>query len=179
LKVSVNISVRHFQDEGLIDDVADALRDSGLDPQFLVLEITESLLVHDVESVVARMLQLKQFGISFAVDDFGTGYSSLSYLKRFPIDILKVDKAFVDSVGDSTQDSALVTAIVQIGKSLELDTVAEGIEQDRQVEGLLALGCRYGQGFLFAHPLSAPDLEKVLSVISTEKLQQLTGPLVS
>jgi len=173
LKLSVNISVRHFQDEGLVEDVAAALRHSGFDPNYLVLEITESLLVHDVETVIARMLELKKLGVSFAIDDFGTGYSSLSYLKRFPIDILKVDKAFVDSIGDSSKDAALATAIVQLGKSLELDTVAEGIEQDRQVDGLLALGCRYGQGFLFAHPLSATDLDEMLPDFSTEGLAKV------
>ncbi len=105
LRVSVNISARHFQHEGLIEDVSEALRASQLDPACLVLEITESLLVHDAEAVIARMLELKALGVAFAVDDFGTGYSSLSYLKRFPIDILKVDKSFVDDVGDSDQGS--------------------------------------------------------------------------
>jgi diguanylate cyclase (GGDEF)-like protein/PAS domain S-box-containing protein len=179
LKVNVNISVRHFQDEGLMEDVRAALHRSGLDPSYLVLEITESLLLHEVESVIARMLELKRLGISFAVDDFGTGYSSLSYLKRFPIDILKVDKAFVDNIGNSSKDSALATAIVQLGRSLELDTVAEGIEQNRQVDGLIALGCRYGQGFLFAHPLSATDLDEMLPLIASERLGQVFSTLTS
>ena len=99
--MNVNISARHFQHEGLVEDVSGALRASHLDPACLVLEITESVLVHDAEAVIARMLELKELGVAFAVDDFGTGYSSLSYLKRFPIDILKVDKSFVDDVGDS------------------------------------------------------------------------------
>lgn len=159
LKVSVNISTRHFQHEGLEEDVATALRVSQLRPESLMLEITESVLVNDAESVIDRMLALKALGVSFAVDDFGTGYSSLSYLKRFPIDVLKVDKSFVDDVGVMGRDSALAKAIVQLGKSLNLDTVAEGIEQDRQVEGLRALGCRYGQGFLFAYPLEPSELE--------------------
>lgn len=179
LKVNVNISVRHFQDEGLIEDVRTAIRLSGLDPSYLVLEITESLLLHEVESVIARMLELKRLGVSFAVDDFGTGYSSLSYLKRFPIDILKVDKAFVDNIGNSSKDSALATAIVQLGRSLELDTVAEGIEQNRQVDGLIALGCRYGQGFLFAHPLTASDLDELLPLVSTERLGSVLSAFTS
>ena len=129
LRLSVNISARHFQHEGLIEDVSNALSVSGLEPACLVLEITESVLVQDAESVISRMLELKSLGVAFAVDDFGTGYSSLSYLRRFPIDILKVDKSFVDDVGDSDKAAALAKAIVQLGTSLNLDTVAEGIEK--------------------------------------------------
>ena len=153
--MSVNISARHFQHEGLIEDVSDASARLAPRPGCLVLEITESVLVQDAESVIARMLELKALGVAFAVDDFGTGYSSLSYLKRFPIDILKVDKSFVDDVGDSDQGAALAEAIVQLGKSLNLDTVAEGIEKSRQVDGLRASVAGYGQGFLFARPVGA------------------------
>jgi len=162
LRVSVNISARHFQHGSLLDDVSSALASSGLAPSSLVLEITESLLVHDAESVISRMLELKALGIAIAVDDFGTGYSSLSYLKRFPIDILKVDKSFVDDVGDSDKAMALAEAIVQLGRSLNLDTVAEGIEKSRQADGLRGLGCQYGQGFLFARPVPAEDMDELL-----------------
>jgi diguanylate cyclase (GGDEF)-like protein/PAS domain S-box-containing protein len=162
LRVSVNISARHFQHGGLIDDVSRAVAESGLAPSSLVLEITESLLVHDAESVIARMMELKSLGVSFAVDDFGTGYSSLSYLKRFPIDILKVDKSFVDDVGDSAKALALAEAIVQLGRSLNLDTVAEGIERPRQADGLRTLGCRFGQGFLFARPVAPEEMDELL-----------------
>jgi EAL domain-containing protein (putative c-di-GMP-specific phosphodiesterase class I) len=106
----------------------------------------------------------------FAVDDFGTGYSSLSYLKRFPIDILKVDKSFVDDVGESDKALALTKAIVQLGKSLNLDTVAEGIEKSRQVDGLRALGCRYGQGFLFAKPVAPEDMDRLLPLMASGEL---------
>ncbi len=163
LKMSVNISARHFQHEGLIADVSEALRASGLDPGCLVLEITETLLVNDVESVIARMLELNDLGVGFAIDDFGTGYSSLSYLRRFPINVLKVDKSFVDDVGDSDRAAALAKAIVELGESLELDTVAEGIEKASQVDGLIALGCRSGQGFFFARPVPAEDMDGVLA----------------
>ena len=122
LRISVNISPRHFQHEALIDDVSEALTASELHPSCLVLEITESLLMQDAESIISRMFELKALGVAFAVDDFGTGYSSLSYLKRFPIDILKVDKSFVDDVGDSERAAALAKAIVQLGESLSLDT---------------------------------------------------------
>jgi diguanylate cyclase (GGDEF)-like protein/PAS domain S-box-containing protein len=170
LRVSVNISARHFQHEGLMDDVTKALRASHLDPSCLVLEITESVLVHDAESVISRMHDLKAIGLMFAVDDFGTGYSSLSYLKRFPIDILKVDKSFVDDVGESDKALALTKAIVQLGKSLNLDTVAEGIEKSRQVDGLRALGCRYGQGFLFAKPVAPEDMDRLLPLMASGEL---------
>ena len=170
LRLSVNISARHFQHEGLIEDVSNALSVSGLEPASLVLEITESVLVQDAESVISRMLELKSLGVAFAVDDFGTGYSSLSYLRRFPIDILKVDKSFVDDVGDSDKAAALAKAIVQLGTSLNLDTVAEGIEKARQVDGLLALGCHYGQGFFFARPVPAHEIERLLPLMASGEL---------
>ncbi len=162
LRVSVNISARQFHHDDLVTDVSRALSSSGLDPSCLVLEITESVLVRDAQSVVSRMLELKSLGVGFAVDDFGTGYSSLSYLKRFPIDVLKVDKSFVDDVGDSDKASALAKAIVQLGQSLNLETVAEGIEKARQVDSLRALGCRFGQGFFFARPVPAEQMDGLL-----------------
>ncbi|MGA2211208.1 MAG: EAL domain-containing protein [Acidimicrobiales bacterium] len=167
LRVSVNISARHFQHKGLYDDVAKAVRAADLDPTSLVLEITESVLVQDAESVIAQMLELKLLGVAFAIDDFGTGYSSLSYLKRFPIDILKVDKSFVDDVGNSIEQGALAEAIVQLGKTLHLETIAEGVEQSAQVDGLKALGCQYGQGFFFAKPLRADEIDALLPRLSS------------
>jgi EAL domain-containing protein (putative c-di-GMP-specific phosphodiesterase class I) len=161
--ISVNISARHFQHDGLVEDVSEALRAGGLDPGSLVLEITESVLVQDADSVIARMLELKLLGVAFAIDDFGTGYSSLSYLKRFPIDILKVDKSFVDDVGESADSGALAEAIVQLGNTLHLQTVAEGIEQAHQVDDLRALGCQFGQGFYFAKPLRPEQVDELLS----------------
>ncbi len=163
LRVSVNISARHFQHDGLVQDVSKALRAADLAPKSLVLEITESVLVQDADSVIARMLELKSLGVAFAIDDFGTGYSSLSYLKRFPIDILKVDKSFVDDVTASPETGVLAEAIVQLGNTLHLQTVAEGIEQPHQVDGLRALGCQFGQGFYFAKPLRVEQVDELLS----------------
>ena len=162
LWVSVNISARHFQDEGLVADVSAALRESGLDPQFLVLEITEGVFVQEAESVIERMLELKALGIRFAIDDFGTGYSSLSYLRRFPIDILKLDKSFVDGVAVSAEDGALAETIVRLGKNLNLQTIAEGIEHAPQLEALRALGCQLGQGFYFNKGLKASEVDDLL-----------------
>jgi diguanylate cyclase (GGDEF)-like protein/PAS domain S-box-containing protein len=170
LRMSVNISARHFQHDGLVQDVSHALQVSGLDPACLVLEITESVLVQDAEAVISRMLELKAVGVAFAVDDFGTGYSSLSYLKRFPIDILKVDKSFVDEVGDSPKAAALAKAIVQLGNSLNLDTVAEGIEQARQYDGLRSLGCTYGQGYFFARPVPAEGMDHLILLMASGTL---------
>ena len=161
--MAVNISARHFQHDGLVKDVAEALKAAGLDPGSLVLEITESVLVQDADSVIARMLELKLLGVAFAIDDFGTGYSSLSYLKRFPIDILKVDKSFVDDVGESADSGVLAEAIVQLGNTLHLQTVAEGIEQAHQVDDLRALGCQFGQGFYFAKALRVDQIDELLS----------------
>jgi len=177
LRVSVNISARHFQHKGLFDDVSRAVRAADLDPGSLVLEITESVLVQDSESVIAQMLELKMLGVAFAIDDFGTGYSSLSYLKRFPIDILKVDKSFVDDVGDSLEQGALAEAIVQLGKTLHLETVAEGVEQSTQVDELRALGCQYGQGFYFAKPLRADEIEALLPRLSSRDFWAGSVPL--
>ncbi|MGO9911913.1 MAG: putative bifunctional diguanylate cyclase/phosphodiesterase [Acidimicrobiales bacterium] len=163
LTVSVNISARHFQQEGIVDDVARAIELAGLDPASLVLEITESALLQDAGAVVTRMIDLKMLGVQFAIDDFGTGYSSLSYLQRFPIDILKVDKSFVDGVGDSVEEGALADAIVQLGRTLHLQTIAEGIEQPRQVAGLRAMACHYGQGFFFERPGTAQAIGELIA----------------
>ncbi|HUB68959.1 MAG TPA: EAL domain-containing protein [Acidimicrobiales bacterium] len=170
LRVSVNVSARHFQHGTLTNDVSQAISSCHLDPWCLVLEITETLLVHDAEAVINRMAELKALGVGFAVDDFGTGYSSLSYLRRFPIDILKVDKSFVDDVGDSDKALALADAIVQLGRSLSLDTVAEGIEKSRQADDLRELGCTYGQGFLFARPVGPEEIGELLPLMASGEL---------
>ena len=174
-KVSVNVSPRQFHREGLTEDVAAALRDSALDPANLVLEITESLLVRDTDAVITQMLELKLLGVSFAIDDFGTGYSSLGYLKRFPIDILKVDKSFVDDVGHTSQGGVLAAAIVGLGKSLDLSTVAEGIEDADQLEGLLAIGCTLGQGFYFSPPVSAGEMDRMLPGLAAGRVLGKAG----
>ncbi len=154
LCVNVNISIRHFQHDDFVEHVSGALADSGLDPQFLVLELTENVLLQESDSVIERMQELKEVGVAFAMDDFGTGYSSLSYLKRFPIDILKVDKAFVE---DIVEDGVLANTIIQLGNTLKLQTVAEGIEQARQLDTLRGYGCQFGQGFYLGKPLPSSE----------------------
>jgi len=162
LSMSVNISPRQLDSPGIVNDITEALEASGLDPHHLVVEITESTLMRDPASTVERISQLKASGVSVAVDDFGTGYSSLAYLRRFPVDILKIDRSFIASMTSSERSSALIHTLVQLGKSLGLDTVAEGIEEQQQLEQLRDEQCDTGQGFLYAKPLSPQELEVFL-----------------
>jgi diguanylate cyclase (GGDEF)-like protein len=162
LSVSFNLSPRELQRAGLVDDLRDALRGTGLDPACLVVELTESILLQDTEVTLLRLGEIKELGVRLAIDDFGTGYSSLGYLRRFPIDILKVDRSFVDGIGRNSEASALAAAVVDIGRTLNLDTVAEGIEDDAQLAGLRKMRCKLGQGYHFSRPLSASALEELL-----------------
>jgi EAL domain-containing protein (putative c-di-GMP-specific phosphodiesterase class I) len=156
LRMSVNLSLKQIQYSDIVADVRDALEDSGLAPDRLVLEITESVLMDDTELAVERLSELKALGVGLALDDFGTGYSSLSYLSRFPVDILKMDRSFLGD-GAKPGSRSLATAVVGLGATLALEVVAEGIEEPEQAETLRALGCDLGQGFLFARPMTAED----------------------
>jgi diguanylate cyclase (GGDEF)-like protein/PAS domain S-box-containing protein len=158
LRLAVNISARHLEHGDLAQDVAQVLKESGIEPGNLVIELTESTIMHNTEANLARLLQLKALGVRLAIDDFGTGYSSLSYLHRFPIDILKIDRSFVGRLINSSNGPELARAVITLGETLGLDTVAEGIELEPQVEALLNLGCVAGQGFLFARPGSLVEL---------------------
>jgi diguanylate cyclase (GGDEF)-like protein/PAS domain S-box-containing protein len=157
--VSVNLSARQIQHPDLVDDVAAALSSSGLAASALTLEITESILLEDADAAARTLGALKDLGLSIALDDFGTGYSSLSYLDRFPVDIVKIDKSFIDALaGTGTAGSPLVAAIVNLGNLLGLDVTAEGIEGVDQVARLRQIGCVQGQGYYFARPMAADDL---------------------
>ena len=162
VRISVNLSGRQLQEAGIVEDVRQALEDSGLAPEQLVLEITESMLMNNTDLSMTRLNELKALGISLAIDDFGTGYSSLSYLQRYPIDILKIDKAFVDVIDKGGDGPVLASAIVALGETLRMNTVAEGIETEAQRGHLLSLGCELGQGYLFAPPLDAEDFWHLL-----------------
>ncbi|MEN9510146.1 MAG: hypothetical protein RLZZ621_2709 [Gemmatimonadota bacterium] len=155
LHVAVNLSGRHLQDPRVVDDVHSAIQDAGLDPGLLTVEITESVMMNDTQSAIAVLRQLKALNITVAIDDFGTGYSSLSYLQQFPIDVLKIDKSFIDNLGSGDGQDALARAILSLGDALGLATVAEGIETSRQLEELQRLGCLLGQGFLLCRPMPA------------------------
>ena len=164
LRVSVNLSARQLQHPTLVADVSAVLTEVGIDPGRVTLEITESILMSDTESSVATLRRLKKLGVALALDDFGTGYSSLSYLQRFPVDILKLDKSFVDDLGQGElEDSRLARAIIGLGRMLHLQITAEGIELPSQLARLRELGCDLGQGYHFAKPLAAPDMEALLA----------------
>jgi diguanylate cyclase (GGDEF)-like protein/PAS domain S-box-containing protein len=160
LRLAVNISGRHLQHGELVHDVAQALHESGLEAGNLVIELTESTIMYNTDANLERFHRLKALGVRLAIDDFGTGYSSLSYLHRFPIDILKIDRSFVSRLTNSDNGPELASAVITLGETLGLDTVAEGIEFEPQVSALLALGCVAGQGFLFAKAGPLHELTK-------------------
>jgi diguanylate cyclase (GGDEF)-like protein len=162
LVLNVNLSALQLRDDRLASDVEQALLAYGLPGEALTLEITETMLLSGDEDTGMRLRRLKALGVSIAVDDFGTGYSSLSYLKQFPVDALKIDKSFVDTVASSTEDSALARTIVELGRGMRLDTIAEGIENVQQLEQLRLLDCQLGQGYHFSHPLDGAELTAYL-----------------
>jgi EAL domain-containing protein (putative c-di-GMP-specific phosphodiesterase class I) len=163
LTMSVNVSGRQIQEPGFVDEVAQVLAMTGLAPARLTLELTESVLMHDVDATATSLDSLKALGLRLAIDDFGTGYSSLSYLRRFPIDELKIDRSFVATMSAGPDESALVRSIVKLGETLHLETVAEGIEQADQLVELQTLGAGLGQGYYFAKPLSPDALSAFLA----------------
>ena len=144
--------------------VLQSLWRNGLRPQQLELEMTESLLMRDIDTAKAMLCTLKDAGVSLAIDDFGTGYSSLSYLRQFPLDSLKIDRSFVLNLHNDPDDAAICAAIIAMAKKLGLKTVAEGIELEQQRQFLRAAGCDEGQGYLFARPMAANDLQELLQM---------------
>ena len=161
--VAVNVSPRQLTDRFFADRVADILASIRLSPPLLTLEITETALVHDDAVTLRNLDALASLGVGIALDDFGTGYSSLSHLRRLPISTVKVDRSFVDGLGDDRDATAIVTGVVGMARGLGLETVAEGVETGRQVHALEQLGCDFGQGYRFARPLEAPDIVALLS----------------
>jgi diguanylate cyclase (GGDEF)-like protein/PAS domain S-box-containing protein len=161
--VSVNVSARQFRTAGFVDEVRDALADTGAPPQSLLLEITESLVLRDAEKVWADLRELRELGVRIAIDDFGTGYSSLSYLRQMPVDVLKIDKSFIDDILSSEEQMALVEAIISLARTLKLAVVAEGIENAAHRRQLIQMGCPYGQGYLFSEPVSAAEVMQSLA----------------
>jgi EAL domain-containing protein (putative c-di-GMP-specific phosphodiesterase class I) len=155
LILSVNLSPRQFQQASIVTDVAQVLRKSGFPASCLKLEITEGIIMRDVEATIQTLWELKGLGLQIAVDDFGTGYSSLSYLKRLPIDVLKIDRSFVSGIGHNQEDTAIVHAIMAMAKSLNFKVTGEGIETAEQLALLGEWGCDCGQGYLFSKPLES------------------------
>lgn len=160
LTIAVNVSAQQFRAPGFVDAVLKTLRDTGADPRRLKLELTESMLVTNVEDVIGKMIALKDRGLGFSLDDFGTGYSSLSYLKRLPLDQLKIDQSFVRDILDDPNDAAIARTVVALADSLGLDVIAEGVETAAQRDFLAARGCRAYQGNFFSQPVPVADFEE-------------------
>jgi EAL domain-containing protein (putative c-di-GMP-specific phosphodiesterase class I) len=160
--VSVNVSARQLDGDGLIEDVRQALTRSGLEPASLTLEVTETALMRNSDASAERLATLKGLDVRIAIDDFGIGYSSLAYLSRFPADVLKIDRSFVEGVATSTEAATLVHTLVQLGQSLGLETLAEGIEDKAQLRILQREHCDVGQGFLLSRPLEPEAVTELL-----------------
>jgi diguanylate cyclase (GGDEF)-like protein/PAS domain S-box-containing protein len=163
LRLSVNFSARQFEDPEIVKEVERVLVAAGLEPGCLVIELTESLLISEPDVAIRQLGDLRHLGVRLAIDDFGTGYSSLSYLRRFPVDILKIDRSFVSALGGDPEDAALAHAIVKLGRTLHLRVVAEGVETAAQLAELRAIDCEYGQGYLFGRPLTIEAMSVVLA----------------
>jgi diguanylate cyclase (GGDEF)-like protein len=160
--IAVNVSARQLDSDGIVADVREALGDSGLAPDALTLEITETTLMRDADDTVRRLKEIKVLGVRVAIDDFGTGYSSLAHLRQFPVDALKIDRSFVTGLADSVEGESLLHTLVQLGKALSIETIAEGIEQPNELSLLREEHCDGGQGFLFARPLDGVEIEAFL-----------------
>ncbi len=162
LTMSVNVSMRQLESDSFVDDVRTALDVNGLVPDCLVVEITETVLMKDAHATVERLQRLKELGVRIAIDDFGTGYSSLAYLRQFPVDVLKIDRTFVSEMNGSSDAAALIHTLVELGHTLGLVTLAEGIEQAAQIEVLRAHQCDHGQGFYFSRPVPAEEIGQLM-----------------
>ncbi|HEV2770164.1 MAG TPA: EAL domain-containing protein [Solirubrobacteraceae bacterium] len=171
LTVRVNVSARQLAEADLPDTVAGVLADSEMDPAMLCLEVTESVLIEDPDSSAATLSALKALGVQIAVDDFGTGYSSLAYLRRFPVDCLKIDRSYIRGLPHSSEDAAIVAAVVDLAHALSLSVTAEGVESTDQLVNLRARGCDTAQGFLFARPEPPEVIERLLRPASAPLAQ--------
>ncbi len=166
LTVTINISGKQLEHPNFIVDLGEIISKVGINPGNIILEITESTMMEDTEAILKLLHRIKSLGIRLAIDDFGTGYSSLSYLQQFPIDILKIDRSFVDGIETSAQKNAVARTIISLSQTLQLATVAEGVENNEQAEILRELGCEFGQGYFFARPLEIDEFEILLSNMS-------------
>jgi len=162
LRIAVNLSARQFAQPGLVRDIARVLEDTGLAPTCLEIELTESLVMEDVEGAIHTMRELKSMGVKLSIDDFGTGYSSLSYLRRFPVDVLKIDRSFVRDITSSADDAAMVAAIIELARGLRMRVIAEGVETEAQLDYLKQRGCDEVQGHVYARAASGADVEAML-----------------
>jgi len=171
-RVSVNVSATEFRSKTFLDEVSTTLRETRLPARYLDFELTEGVLMQNAKSTASVLQELKRMGVRLAVDDFGTGYSSLSYLRQFPIDVLKIDQSFVHQISDDPNDSAIVRAIIDMGKNLKQRVIAEGIETQEQLALLQAWHCAEGQGYLFSRPVPAAQFARLLQTGVSETIAQ-------
>jgi EAL domain-containing protein (putative c-di-GMP-specific phosphodiesterase class I) len=160
--MAVNLSARQFQQPHLVETVAQTLAETRLSPCHLELEITETVVMHDVDFTTSMLKDLQVMGVNLAVDDFGTGYSSLGYLKRFPLNTIKIDQSFIRELTIDPNDAAIVTAIIALGRGLNLNVVAEGVETQAQLDYLRSLNCEEMQGYLFSKPMPSANATEFL-----------------
>jgi EAL domain-containing protein (putative c-di-GMP-specific phosphodiesterase class I) len=167
--MAVNVSMRQLESDLLVEHVEQALSDSRLLPASLIIEVTESNLMKDASATVSRLNKLKDLGVMVAIDDFGTGYSSLAHLRQFPVDVLKIDRSFISEMDGSPDSAALIHTLVELGRTLGLVTLAEGIEDSYQLEGLRSEQCDRGQGFIFSRPIESGEIEELLARTQTSQ----------
>ena len=172
--ISINLSARQFKDSSLVSTLSKMIIRTGVSAKRLHLELTESMLMGNVEAAITQLHELKALGISISIDDFGTGYSSLSYLKRFPVDILKIDRSFVKDIPEDTNDMEITAAIIAMAQKLKLDVVAEGVETIEQMQFLQNNNCFIVQGYYFSKPIAEHELPKLY-----ERLSELSNSEVS
>jgi EAL domain-containing protein (putative c-di-GMP-specific phosphodiesterase class I) len=171
--MAVNLSARQFKQSDIAMSIFESIIESDLLPQFLEVEITESMLMDDAEISNITLKEIKEHGVHVAIDDFGTGYSSLSYLKRFHIDTLKIDQSFVRDITEDADDAAIAKTIIALGHNLRLNVIAEGVETKEQLDFLYANGCNEAQGYFFSRPLPADEFTKLLQEQSTSHVEPI------
>ena len=166
LILSLNASVRHIMKNGFIEEIRDLINNTGISPDQLEIEITESILIDSADKALECINELRGMGIKLAIDDFGTGYSSLSYLNKIPANLLKIDKSFIDRINSSESSKQYVAAMISMGHIMGLDVISEGVEETEQIEALRSIGCDLIQGYIWGRPLSANDAEKLVISIA-------------
>jgi len=171
-RVSINVSATEFRAKTFLEEISTTLRETGLEARYLDLELTEGVLMENAKSTASVLQALKRMGAHLAVDDFGTGYSSLSYLRQFPIDVLKIDQSFISQIPGEPNDSAIVRAIIDMGKNLKHRVIAEGIETQEQLALLRAWNCEEGQGYFFSRPVPAARFARLLQTGVSETVAQ-------
>ena len=162
LSMSVNVSIRQFARKGLVEHVAQTLRNTGIPPESLKLEVTESVIMSDADQTLTELGRLKDLGVQIAIDDFGTGYSSLSYLRHMPIDHLKIDRSFISGGDNAEENRQIVSSIINLARSLGLSVIAEGVESREQLDRLRTLSCDKAQGYMFSRPVDGKNAEDII-----------------